>query len=78
VFHAAPFSATLKTRRDIAKMLFVFDILSGIVSSSPLLTEVGFRVPSYPTRRHEFFHIDNNLFDFNESRNQFVAQLKSD
>jgi hypothetical protein len=42
---------TLKMRRDIAKILFVYDILSGRVSSPPLLTEVGFRVPSYPTRR---------------------------
>jgi hypothetical protein len=88
---------TLKTRRDIAKILFVYDILS--VSSPPLLTEVGFRVPSYPTRRHEFFHIENhrtnygafeplnaalhsfneiaNLFDFNKSRSQFVAQVKA-
>jgi hypothetical protein len=50
---------TLKTGRAIAKVLFVLDILSGRVSLPPLLTEVGFRVPSYPTRRHEFFHIDN-------------------
>jgi hypothetical protein len=34
---------TLKTRRDIAKILFVYDILPGRVSSPPLLTEVGFR-----------------------------------
>jgi hypothetical protein len=55
---------TLKTRRDIAKFFFVYDILSGRVSSRPLLTEVGFRVPSYPTRRHEFFHIENHRTNY--------------
>jgi hypothetical protein len=55
---------TLKTRRNIAKILFVYDILSGRVSSPPLLTEVGFRVPSYPTRRHKFFHIENHRTNY--------------
>jgi Reverse transcriptase (RNA-dependent DNA polymerase) len=49
---------TLQTRREIARILFVFDILSGKVSSPPLLAEVGLRVPSYHTRRRKFFQID--------------------
>jgi Reverse transcriptase (RNA-dependent DNA polymerase) len=49
---------TLEIRRDIARIMYVFDILSGKVSSAPLLAEVGFRIPSYATRRHEFLHID--------------------
>lgn len=49
---------TLKMRRVIAKVMFVFDILSGRVSSPSLLAEIGFRVPSYSTRRHEFLQID--------------------
>jgi hypothetical protein len=48
---------TLQTRREIARILLVFDILSGKVSPPPLLAEVDLRVPSYPTRRREFFHI---------------------
>jgi hypothetical protein len=40
------------------RILFVFDILSGKVSSPPLLAELGLCVSSYPTRRREFFQID--------------------
>jgi hypothetical protein len=91
---------TLETRRDIARILFVFDIFSGRVSSPPLLAEIGLRVPSYRTRQHDFFHIDfhrtnygafepinaalhsfneiADLFDFDLSRSQFVARVKSD
>jgi hypothetical protein len=49
---------TWETRRDIARILFVFDIFSGRVSSPPLLSEIGLRVPSYRTHQHDFFHID--------------------
>ena len=91
---------TLKMRRDTARILFIFDILSGRVSSPPLLAEVGLCVPSYITRRHDFFQIDYHrtnygtfepinaalysfneiadLFDFDLSRSQFVARVKSD
>jgi hypothetical protein len=91
---------TLETGRVIARILFVFDIFSGRVSSPPLLAEIGLRAPSYSTRRHDFFHIDYHctnygafepinaalnsfneiadLFDFDLSRSQFVAQVKSD
>jgi hypothetical protein len=34
--------------RDFAKILIVFDILLGRVSSPPLLTGFGLRVSSYP------------------------------
>jgi hypothetical protein len=37
---------TLEKRRDIARILFVIDIISGRVSSPPLLAEIGLRVPS--------------------------------
>jgi hypothetical protein len=46
---------TLKKRRDIARILFVIDIISGRVSSPPFLAEIGLRVPSYATRCHDFF-----------------------
>jgi hypothetical protein len=49
---------TLDVRRRIARVMYVFDILSGRVSSPHLLAEVGLRAPTYPTRRREFLHID--------------------
>jgi hypothetical protein len=55
---------TLQALREIARILFIFDILSGKVLSPPLLAEIGPRVPSYSTRRCEFFQIDSNRTNF--------------
>jgi hypothetical protein len=55
---------TLQMRREITRILFVLDSLSGKVSSSPLLAQIGLRVSSYPTRRHEFFLIDYHRISY--------------
>jgi hypothetical protein len=57
-FEYASFKATMYPRHDIARILFVFDIFSGRVSSPPFLAENHLRVSSYSTRRPDFFHID--------------------
>jgi hypothetical protein len=54
---ALPQLDTLQTWREIARILFVFNILSGSDSSPSLLAGVGLRVPSYSTRRQDFFQI---------------------
>jgi hypothetical protein len=50
---------TLKKRRDVARVLFVFDLLSGKIDS-----QINLSVPSYQTRGREFlfveFHRTNN------------------
>jgi hypothetical protein len=50
---------TLNVRRRIARVMYVFDVLSGRNSSPHLLAEVGFTVPKEPTRRREFLQIEH-------------------
>ena len=49
---------TLKKRRDVARVLLVFDLLSGKIDSPNLLTQIGLSVPSYQTRGHEFLFVE--------------------
>jgi hypothetical protein len=42
---------TLDVRRQTARVMYVFYILSGRVSPPHLLAEIGIRAPTYPTRR---------------------------
>jgi hypothetical protein len=41
-----------------ARVMYVFDILSGRVFSAHLVAGVALRVPKYPTRRSEFLQIE--------------------
>jgi hypothetical protein len=45
---------TLKKRRDVARVLLVFDLLSGKIDSPKLLSQINLSVPSYQTRGREF------------------------
>ena len=49
---------TLKKRRDIARVLLVFDLLSGKIDSPNLLTQISLNVPSYQTRSREFLFVE--------------------
>ena len=49
---------TLKKRRDVARVLLVFDLLSGKIDSPNLLTQIGLSVPSYQTRGREFLFVE--------------------
>jgi hypothetical protein len=49
---------TLTERRSIASVMFIFDILSGRVSSPNLLSVLDLITPRYPTRGTEFLRID--------------------
>jgi hypothetical protein len=68
---------TLKTHRNIPKILFVFD---------PMRRHEFFQIDNHRTNYGAFepinaalhsFNEITNLFDFNKSRSQFVAQVKS-
>ena len=49
---------TLKRRRDIARVLLVFDLLSGKIDSPNLLTQIVLSVPAYRTRGREFLYVE--------------------
>jgi hypothetical protein len=48
----------LKKRRDVARVLLVFDLLSGKIDSPKLLLQINFSVPSYQTRGREFLFVE--------------------
>jgi Reverse transcriptase (RNA-dependent DNA polymerase) len=49
---------TLKKRRDVARVLLVFDLLSGKIDSLNLLSQINLSVPSYQTRGREFLFVE--------------------
>jgi hypothetical protein len=49
---------TLKKRRDVARVLLIFDLLSGKIDSSYLLSQICLSVPSYLTRSREMLHVE--------------------
>jgi hypothetical protein len=49
---------TLKKRRDVARVLLVFDLLSGKIGSPKLLSQINLSVPSYQTRGREFLFVE--------------------
>jgi hypothetical protein len=49
---------TFSKRRSIACVMFIFDVLSGWVTSSSLLSVLDLITPRYPTRGTEFLRID--------------------
>jgi hypothetical protein len=51
----------LKKRRDVARVLLVFDLLSGKIDSPKLLSQINLSVSSYQTRgrdRREFLFVE--------------------
>jgi hypothetical protein len=48
---------TLTKRRSIACVMFIFDVLNGIVNSPNLLSVLDLITPPYPTRGTEFIRI---------------------
>jgi hypothetical protein len=55
---------TLRNRRETARIMFVFDLLSNRIVSSRLLSDVCLRVPFYLTRRQEFLFIENHRTNY--------------
>jgi predicted DNA-binding ribbon-helix-helix protein len=49
---------TLAKRRSIACVMFIFDVLSGRLNSSNLLSVLDLITPRYPTRGAEFLRIN--------------------
>jgi hypothetical protein len=49
---------TLKKRRDVARVLLVFDLLSAKIDSPKLLSLINLSVPSYQTRGREFLFVE--------------------
>jgi hypothetical protein len=49
---------TPKKRRDVARVLLVFDLLSGKIVSPKLLSQINLSVPSYQTRGREFLFVE--------------------
>jgi hypothetical protein len=49
---------TLKRKRDVARLLLIFDLLSGKIDSSYVLSQIGLHVPYYQTRSREMLHIE--------------------
>jgi hypothetical protein len=49
---------TLKKKRDVARVLLVFDLLSGKIDSPKLLSQINLSVPSYQTRGQEFLFVE--------------------
>jgi hypothetical protein len=45
---------TLKKRRDVARVLLVFDLLSGKIDSPKLLSQMNLSVPLYQTLGRDF------------------------
>jgi hypothetical protein len=55
---------TLSKRREMARVLLVFDVISGRIVSSRLLSGVGLRVLSYNTRQHDFFQTSSHRTNY--------------
>jgi hypothetical protein len=80
---------TLKKRRDVTRVLLVFDLLSGKIDSPKLLSQINLSIPSYQTRGREFLFVKfqnaavrgftefAGLFDFNITRDTFLNRIKS-
>jgi hypothetical protein len=51
---------TLKKRRDVARVLLVFDLLSGKIDLPKLLSQINLSVPSYQIRGREFLFVEQN------------------
>jgi hypothetical protein len=49
---------TLKKRRDVARVLLVFNLLSGKIDSPKLLSQINLSVPLYQTRGREFLFVE--------------------
>jgi hypothetical protein len=49
---------TLKKRRDVARVLLVFDLLSGKIDSLKFLSQINLSVPSNQTRGREFLFVE--------------------
>jgi hypothetical protein len=53
---------SLKKRRDVARVLLVFDLLSGKTDPAKPLSQINLSVPSYQTWGREFL-----IFDFHRT-----------
>jgi hypothetical protein len=49
---------TLKKRRNVARVLLVFDLLSGKIDSPKLLSQINLSVSSYQTQLREFLFVE--------------------
>jgi hypothetical protein len=49
---------TLKKRTDVARVMLVYDLLSGKIDSPKLLSQINLSVPSYQTRGREFLFVE--------------------
>jgi hypothetical protein len=82
---------TLKKRRDVTCVLLIFDLLSGKIDSSYLLSQICLSVPSYLTRSRGMnngvfepvnaaikgFNEYAGLFEFGLTRNIFLNRLRT-
>jgi hypothetical protein len=65
---------TLKKRRDVIRVLSVFDLLFGSIDSPKLLSQINLSVPSYQTRGREFLFVEfhRTIYGIYESVNAAV------